>query len=717
MMIVALAAAGGLCRFVDPFVGTSGGGNCYPAAQAPFGMMQLGPDTRRGNGGANYDRHDGLIKEFSLTHLDGVGLDAAGDLPFMPSVGDGGPSRFAQESASPGRYGVTLTDLGVRVDLAAACRSGIVRFVFPKDRVATVLFDPRAAAKGVDASRVGFVPLRAGVEVVGSARGGGFTGKERYSVYFVARFDRPLSGGTIDELLSRVAGQRVETARASFGILGGRALTMKIGMSFVSVAAARKNLDAEIPGWSLAAVAARTRGEWDRLLGRIEVAGGDPRLLYTSLYHSCLQAGVFSDVDGRYVGFDDEVHRMPRGHAKYATFSLWDTYRTQPQLLGLIAPDVASDMAASLLRDAQESPGRGFQSWGYYNDDTACMGTYPAPTFVSNAYAFGARGFDRRAMAAKFVECATKTRPRVKASSPDVNGQEWWRLEEYMARGHTEGVSETLEYAQTDMGISRFLLATGDAAGADYFLRRAQSVFSLFNPEHGYLQRRDAAGRWVEPFRPTDTDGFTEGNAAQYTWDAPQNVARLIGLMGGEARFLARLDEHLREYARTDAGWEGLTRSEHWWAGNEPGFGVPFLYHWAHRPDRTQDAVRRALATGWSLRPDGLPGNDDTGAMSAWYVWAALGLYPEIPGVGGLVLFAPSFRSVAIHLANGRTLRIVTRGEGYVVAATRDGRPLTRSWLDDLQRGGTVVLTLAPKAGGWGTRRGDEPPSFGPRSG
>ena len=719
-MILPVLLSAGLARLVDPFVGTSGAGATYPAAQAPFGMIQLGPDTRTGQGGANYDRTDATIRDFSLTHLSGVGLPAAGDLPFIPlaaapkGVPTGlRPSRFKDESASPGRYGVTLTDSGIRVDLAVTTRAGVVRLAYLKGADATVVFDPRLAAKGVDASHVAVV----GNEVRGWARGGGFTNKERYTIYFCARFDRPVRHTEEWSAPANLPDARAEGSTVSFGDLGGKPLTMRIALSFVGEDAARANLDAEASRLSLEEAGRRTEVAWDRLLSRIEVEGGTlekKRMLYTALYHSCLQAGVFSDADGRYIGFDDEVRRMPKGHVKYATFSLWDTYRTQPQLLALIAPEVASDMARSLLIDAQDSPGRGLQSWGYYNDDTACMGTYPAPIFVANAFAFGARDFDTKAMAQKFVACATSTDPLLRASSPEVGGQGWWRLDDYVAKGYVESVSENLEYAQTDMAISAFLRALGDSR-ADAFLRRSQNVFNLVNPAHGWMQRRDAKGAWVEPFAITDDKGFTEGDSAQYSWGAPHNVARLIGLMGGEKAFVARLDEHLREYARTDAGWEGLTRSPHWWAGNEPGFGVPFLYHWAHRPDRTQDAVDRALATGWALKPDGLPGNDDTGAMSAWYVWAALGLYPEIPGVGGLVLFAPGFDAVTFHLARGKRLRITTKGKGYVLGATRDGKPFTRSWLEDPAKGGEVVLTLAAKPGTWGTRPGDEPPSFAPK--
>lgn len=730
-MLLALAPdlARDPARNVDPFIGTSGGAYCYPAAQAPFGMVAIGPDTRVGNGGAGYDKRDGKIQAFSMIHVDGVGLDAALDLPFLVRSGGadrGAPvgdrdvyaSAFKDESASPGRYGVTLTDARVRVDLAARPRAALVRLAFAPDETRTVMFSPSMAAKGVDDATLTLEPARR--EVRGWVRGGGFTGKERYTVHFVARFDAPFTVSPDGTLTGKTASATLAFAPAK------TPLRMKVGVSFVDEDGARRNLDRELPDWDLERVAADTRRDWNRFLGRVETDGGTVsanRTLYTALYHTALQPSVFSDADGRTIGFDDRIRTMPKGRTKYAIFSMWDTYRTQAALLAMLAPDVASDMVQSLLLDSQETYGNrgGLPGWSYYNDDNDCMGTFPAPLFAANAYAFGATNFDLRAWKDKAVACATTTDPLLRASSPEIEGGGWWSLDKYKANGYTKGVSETLEYAQTDMAISRLAEWSGDAANARLFRARAQNVFRLFNPkatpEGGYLQRRDENGAWVEPFAPTDTAGFTEGCSAQYTWGAPHNVARLITLMGGEDRFVARLDRHLSRYASGD--WENLTGSPYWWAGNEPGFGVPFLYNWARRPDRTTAEVRRAMDR-WKDTPDGLPGNDDTGALSAWGVFASIGLYPEIPGVGGFALFAPRFPEVRLRLAGDKTLTIRAKGDlatGFVDSATLNGQPFTKSWLGWEEatrgRGATLSYTLAPTPGLWGRAPGDVPPSFG----
>ena len=703
-------------------------------------MIQFGPDTRAECGGAGYVRGDTKIFSFSLTHLDGVGCTAASDLPFTPTVGElavspirnrqAYASDFTNDVATPGYYRAKLAGDAMQAELAATTRSGIAQFKFPASAKAAVILNPTICAKGVFDSQITLDPK--GRQITGWAKSGGFVGAHRYIIYFCARFDHPFSGyGTWDGPQKNATSTTIRgtngAAYVQFDTTKDRTVAMKVAISFVSAAGAAANLDAEIPGWDLAPVREATSRAWDDLLGHIQVTGGkdaQKKLFYTSIYHACLQPGIFEDVDGKYIGFDDQIYSVKSAHHQYATFSLWDTYRSQPQLLALIAPQVASDMAQSLLQDVQQTykNGGGFQSWGYYNDDTACMGTYPAPIFIANAYAFGATNFDTVAMKAKLIECATSTNPIKTASSPDVGGQGWWGLQEYIRDGYANSASETLEYSQTDMAIAQFCRTQGDEVNGRLFLKRAQNVFNLFDPKAtksaGYLRPKDRKGQWMTPFSPTSTQGFTEGCSAQYTWGTPQNIARLIRLMGGESNFVARLDHHLSKYA--SGGWDNLTGSEYWWSGNEPGMGVPFLYNWARQPWKTQFRVRHALDHSWSATPDGLPGNDDTGTMSAWYVFCAMGLYPEIPGVGGFAVFTPIFDTICLELPNQKVVNIHAPGTStktpYIQSMELNGKPSSRCWIDmntlTAGSGAQIEFKVGPAPSQWGGGEADVPPSF-----
>lgn len=727
--------------YVDPFIGTGGAGNTYPAAQAPFGMIQPGPDTSRRKGGAGYDYEDPYIQSFSLTHLSGVGCDAASDLPFIPTIKplDANPVRNrtayqdtkVREAAAPGYYQVRLGESGIGFETAAAVRASIVRLDFPDTGEASVLFVPPNSTKSVSDSALRVHPDRRSVS--GWARSGEFCGStNRYTIFFHAEFDTPFLGfGAWED------GKRAEQADIShgesaamyvrFGTNSPDSVRMKLGISFVSEANAKENIDAEIPHWDLSRTRQETFDAWNELLGKIRLSGGteeEYRSFYTALYHVFLQPSVFNDVNGEYIGFDDRIRRVEDGHRIFAGFSLWDTYRTQAQLLALLAPEAASDMVRSLLLNAEQTIGEGggLPGWGYYNDDPNIMSTYPAPLFIANAYAFGATNFDREAMKSKLIEVATSTNPLKKAASPDGEGAQWWGLEHYIERGYTDSVSDTIEYAMTDFAIAMFSRALGDDPNYRHFLDRSQNVFHLFNPnaspDGGYLQRKDESGQWIMPFSPTDHAGFLEGNSAQYTWVVPHNVERLIRLMGGKGPFAHRLDAHLSRYVRD--GWP--TDSPYWWSGNEPGMGVPYLFNWAGLPWNTQSHIDRILRTQWNASSSGIPGNDDTGTASAWYVWSTLGLYPSIPGVAGFTLSTPRFPKVELTVRNGVTITMRTASTGwssrYIRGMNVNGEPHTRSWitLDRLTAGGGAVLdyVLGDTPSDWGTGTEDVPPSFAP---
>ncbi|WP_171651266.1 GH92 family glycosyl hydrolase [Paenibacillus foliorum] len=731
-----------LTSYVDPFIGTTGAGHTYPGAQAPFGMIQLGPDTGDRPGGAGYNGDNPYIQSFSLTHLSGVGCDAASDIPIIPSVQPLLQSPVhnqkayqhikGRETASPGYYKAELSSSGVEVELASATRSGLGRFVFPAaEEQASILIVPPNNTVQSASSALTIDPATRTIS--GHSSSGGFCNSSNtYKLYFYAQFDTPFANyGTWDER-KRVEGNGFISGDQAatyvrFDTKKSTTVTMRMGLSFVSVDNAKLNMVTEIQGRDLEAVRTETAAAWNKLLSRIQVEGGSAdsrKLFYTSLYHACLQPGIFNDVNGQYPGFDDQIYTMEQGRNMYATFSLWDTYRTQPQLLALLAPDVASDMVNSLLVNSRQTTAEagGFPGWSYYNDDPNIMATYPAPLYIANAFAFGARQFDTVEVKTKFIEAATSLDTMPRASSADNNGAQWWGLEHYMRSEYVDSVSATLEYAMTDFAIAMFSRSLGDDESFRYFRNRSQHAFSLFNSsaaaDGGYFQRRNQEGEWIVPFSPTSSDGFTEGNAAQYNWSVPHNIAELIRLMGGEEAFSSRLDHHLSVFKKD--GWP--IDSPYWWSGNEPGMVTPFLYNWAGKPWKTQEKLHDILSTQWSARKDGIPGNDDTGTASAWYVWAALGLYPAIPGVGGFTLFTPLFDKIDIQLADNKSIRIETRrgevSDSYIHQTRLNGSDYASTWisLQELtsKQSSKLEFSVGSSPGTWGTGIQNISPSFGP---
>lgn len=798
-LLVALTAApargAGPADRVNPFAGTRpgpgtfGGGHSFPGASAPFGLVQWSPDTtpadRNGIGG--YDYRDHHVKGFSLTHLSGAGCETYGDFPFLPTTeplrsspdaasGPGLDGAFqpgfshAGERARPGFYAVRLNPVrgpGIDVALSATTRTGIARFTFGRNPHASVLIDAGGSAQPDDFASVSIDPRRR--EISGTASSGLFCGhRPRYRVHFAALFDRPFDAfGTWDEgglrkgataasdrqaPAANPPGSAVAGAYATFDTRRDRAVTVRVGLSFVSVENARRNLAAESGGAGLGAIAARAKRQWNRALGRIRVAGGPPRLLgtfYTALYHALLAPRTFSDVDGAYIGMDGRVHHA-RGWVQHADFSGWDVYRTQIQLLAILFPRRASDIVRSLLADAAESGC--LPRWSLANGQTMTMVGDSADPSIASAWAFGARAFDRGAALAAMVRGATE--PCESANGEYVQRQ---GLSQYEALGYVPfdldtrtrnansifgdphavwgSAAATLEYAIDDFAIAQFAArALGDGPTYRAFVRRSANWRRLFNPASGLIEPRFANGAFPDPYDNRRGAGFVEGNSHQYTWMVPHDPAGLFRKMGGRARAAARLGRFLRKLN----GGVGGTHTDHALLGNEPNLGVPWLGDWAGRPYLTQRVVRRALLTLYGTSPDGYPGNDDLGTLSAWYVFGALGLYPAVPGVGVLAIGSPLFERARITLPRGRWVTIVAhasrpagsargrRGRRvpmpaalapYVRGLRIDGRPYGRAWLGwcGLARGARLAFELAPRPNRrWAAGAAAAPPSFGP---
>ncbi len=731
---------------VNPFIGTDGHGHTYPGATLPFGMVQLSPDTRLEGWDAcsGYHWTDTVIHGFSHTHLSGTGIADYADILLAPASGmprldrglggATGPGRVfrfhkATERAEPGFYGVRLADEGIDVELTATERTGLHRYRFPPGRPIHVVVD-LAHRDPVVSSSLRVVSER---EIEGTRRSSSWARDQ--VVHFVARFSRPfgftlmeageprpdvreVSGTDLRAVLAFDAGvmERAGSSRSTGELL------VKVGLSAVDVEGARRNLDAEQPGWDFEAVHSAARRTWNEALGKIQVEGGTARqrtIFYTALYHSLLAPNVYSDVDGRYRGMNGKVH-VAEGRRHYTVFSLWDTFRALHPLLVLMEPERTREFLQTFL--AMYEQGGRLPVWELAGNETDTMIGYHAVPVMVDAWVKGIRGFDAGAALAAMIDSAER----------DHFGLAAYKRKGFIdSRDESESVSKTLEYAYDDWCIARMAGALGREETASRFARRSQGWRHLLDPETGFMRPR-VDGRWLTPFDPRTVDNhYTEANAWQYSFFVPQDVHGLMAALGGDAAFVRRLDDLFeadpRTIGRDQPDITGLMGQ--YAHGNEPSHHVAWLYHHAGRPDRSAERVHQILETLYRDGPDGLSGNDDCGQMSSWYVLAAIGLFPVTPCSDEYLVAPPLFDRVVVDLGGGRSLRIGASGAGGTVggpsgarryvAALRIGEDeVTRSFVRhaEMLESGKLELTLARKPSAtWGRGEDDRPGRFGAR--
>jgi len=750
--VVAAQAVPAPIAAVDPMIGTGGEGHTFPGATAPFGMVQLSPDTDTGcqiracyAHAAGYRYEDPTIQGFSHTHFSGAGHSDLGDVLVMPQAGDavrmdpGDPARpgsgyrsrfdHKQEFARPGYYAVTLQDSGIRAELTAGTRIGVHRYRFPAGRAAHLVVDLRSSLYDYTGKI-----LWSGLRLRGDGIVTGFRETRGWApgrkLYFAMRFSAPLvdhafvdrdpavpykgfqGPGRGSDAVAQRLGKLLE-ARLDFGTLSAP-LEVKVALSGVDEAGAIANLDAEPGGFD--AVRARTTAAWAAALGAVAIDAPAPMRtsVYTALYHALLAPSVWSDADGRYVGPDDAVH-VATGFTFRSTFSLWDTFRAEHPLLTLIQPaQTTNDVVRSLIESRRYSPYGILPVWQFAGRETWTMIGYHAAPVIADAYLKGFRGFDADAALDAMVASATYA--------------PYGGLGDYMARGYVpidkepEAASKTVEYAYDDWTIARMARAMGRTATADRFDRRAGNWRNSFDASTGWLRARLANGAFRTPFDPTAIaygSDYTEGNAWQYSWFMPQDEAGLIRLLGGDAKAIAKLDamfdydnSHLDySHAEDIAGLIGQ-----YVHGNEPSHHVAYLYTYAGAPWRTQARLTQIVDSQYRPTPDGLAGNDDLGQMSAWLVFTALGFYPVAPGSNEYVLGRPFVDRAVLTLSGGKTFTMIADGlsarNRYVAAVTLNGAPLTRSFVRDaeLRAGGELRFTMAATPNkAWGAARSARP--------
>jgi len=722
---------------VDPFLGTGGAGHTHPAASYPSGLVQLGPDTRLEGweGCSGYWYPETHVYGFSHTHLSGTGVGDYLDVMFMPGTGEplltpgsddtpGYRARFdhAHERAEPGYYEVLLPDSGIQVALTVTPHTGLHRYTFPSGAAGHVVLDLTHGDQVIETSLEVVSPT----EIRGCRRSRGWAVDQ--PVYFAAEFSRPMTAvgtaaGTspVRETPPPGPGDAPlavsdPALRAYFRFGPGEPLLLKVGVSSVDETGARNNLDSEQPGWDFDAVRAAATGAWARDLNRITVRGGTPEqrtVFYTALYHLLLHPNLLSDIDGRYRARDGSIGRVEAGK-QYTVFSLWDTFRAAHPLYLLLDPQRTADFANTMLRQYRD--GGLLPVWELWGNETNCMIGYHAVPVLAEAVLKGVPGVDPEAALEAMLASA----------STDRRGLPGYRRYGFIpAEEEGESVSQTLEYAYDDACIAKVAARLGRDDVARVFAERAQGYRHLFDPDTGFFRAR-LYGHWFTPFDPARVDfNYTEANAWQYGFFVPQDVDGLMALYGGPDRFAAKLDALFG----ADSALHGIQQSDitgligQYAHGNEPSHHMAYLYAYAGQPWKTQALVRRILTTLYGTGPEGLPGNEDCGQMSAWYVFSALGLYPVDPCSDHYVLGSPLFPEATLHLGNGHDLVIRTEGDvardAYVQRATWKGAPLDRAWLrtEEVLGGGELVFTVGPKSSPWGSAPESSPHTWvaGPR--
>lgn len=721
--------------YVDPFIGTRSMGHVFPGACVPHGIVQLSPDTEmvphnidgayvpdtyRYCAGYQYD--DPTIVGFSHTHLSGTGHSDLGDILLMPTVGEvqldrgtaenpetGYRSRFShdRERACAGYYEVMLDDYGIRAQLTATERVGVHRYTYPEGREQHLILDLTHGIYNYEGKvRWAQVRVENDTLVTGYRITSGWA-RTNYT-YFAMSFSRPIRNyGAVDKapLDYRGGWGKFDTSH-NFPEIGGCGIVMhfdfgddpaplevRVALSAVGTQGARANLEAETAGRTFDELVAEARGRWSDEMALIEAEGdeGALRMLYTSLYHTMINPSVYQDLDGRYRGLDHEIHEAEEGRTNYTIFSVWDTYRALHPLFNLICPERSRDIVASMLDHYRQSVHHILPVWSHMANENWCMIGYHGVSVVGDALDKGI-GIDRRTALEAMVRSAN-------CDYYDATGV-YKRLGYVPYDVKSTGSSMTLEYAYDDWVIYDAARKAGDTALAEEYRQRALNYRNVFDPETGFARGRMSDGSWKPDPNRYDThgQGFIEGNSWNYSMYVPHDPDGLIGLMGGDRQFVARLDSLFTEYLpdRYFAQTEDVTREGllgMYVHGNEPSHHVPYLYMWTSQPWKTQYWVREIMDRMYRPTVDGLCGNDDCGQMSAWYLFNTMGFYPTAPSSNVYNIGSPTVEGVELRLSNGKSIRVTTENWSpenvYIRRMYVDGRVWDKSYItyDDIRDG------------------------------
>lgn len=730
-----MAAQTNFTQFVNPLIGTQRMGHTFPGAVVPFGMVQLSPQTGYTNMFENgkynpevykycagYQYDDTLIYGFAHTSFSGTGHSDLGDFLVVPLSGklhlnpDEFSSSFSHknEKANPGYYQVILDKNNIKAELTCTERVGFHKYTFSKPDSAYILLDMVYNIYQFDSKNVWtFIRVENDSTITGYRQTHGWA--RNRTLYFAMKFSKPFNkyghkkydlktyNGFYrkfneEENFPEMAGRNIR-AWFAFDVKENESILVKMALSAVSTEGALRNLEAEIPHWSFEQTSAQANEKWNSELSKIEIETIVPQdkiVFYTALYHSFLSPVVFEDVDGSYRGLDQNIH-ISDGFTNYTIFSLWDTYRALHPFYNIMQVRRNNDMIISMLAHQQQSVHGMLPIWSHYANENWCMIGYHAVSVIADAFAKNTTDAN--------IQTA------LNACIQTSNVSYFDGIGDYLKLGYVpedksgNSVSKTLEYAYNDWCIAQLALKAGNNSVYNTYSKRAENYKQVFNAQSGYMQPKLSTGNWRPNFDPYDThgQGFIEGNALNYGLYVPQDVHKMIELMGGNKAFTRKLDSiftlHLDEkYIEKN---EDITRDGIIGAyvhGNEPGHHIAYLYNYAGNESKTQKRVRQILRSMYAHTPDGLCGNDDAGQMSAWYLFSAMGFYPVLPGSDRYELGSPMVKMAVLHLENGKIFSIKTKNQSeqnvVVKKVLLNGKELKRHYIthSEIINGGEILF-------------------------
>jgi len=736
-----------LIEYVNPFIGTQKMGHTFPGATAPFGMLQLSPETNQQalfiDGKYNtkayeycsgYQYGDSTIFGFSHTHFSGTGHSDLGDFLIMPTEGElilepgdsksqsnGYKSHFSKDTelAEPGYYKVHLDKYNVDVELTASERVGFHQYSFPKSDSVHFILDLVAGIYNYDDKNVWtFLRVENDSLITGYRQTSGWARTRK--VFFAMQFSKAFESYghkkyedieyngfyrkfNEEENFPEMAGKQIR-AYFNFKTTEGEKIKIKFALSNVSMQGALNNMASEIPAWDFEAVKEQTQKKWNKELNKVVVetlTKEHKETFYTALYHTMLGPIIYEDVNGDYRGLDQNIHKSD-GFVNYTVFSLWDTYRALHPLFNILHPKRNNDMIKSMLAHHDQSVHAMLPVWSHYANENWCMIGYHAVSVIADAVGKNITDVNlQRALQA----CINTS-----------NVEYYDGLDYYITLGYvpedksTSSVSKTLEYAYDDWCIAQIAEKAGNNNAHEVYLNRSKNYLNVFDEQSNYMRPKLANGNWRKEFDPLDThgQGFIEGNAWNYGLYVPHNIPNMIEMMGGKDQFSAHLDRIFttpieEKYIEKN---EDITRDGiigNYVHGNEPGHHIPYLYNWTNQAWKTQERVRMILDSMYSNGPDGLCGNDDAGQMSAWYVFSALGFYPVLPGSDDYALGSPIIKGATIFFDNGKQLVIKTVNQGedniYVEKVEFNGEPILGNNLSHrlIAQGGIITFYMSNK--------------------
>jgi len=708
-----------LTKFVNVFIGTGGHGHTYPGATTPFGLVQLSPDceTSGWDWCSGYHYSDSTIIGFSHTHLSGTGRGDLGDVLIMPYLGnlklnagtkgkpkEGYRARFshADEKAEPGYYSVFLKDDKIKVELTATPSTGFHQYTFQKSDNVNIVIDLFSVINNYKISE-------SEITVENDSTITGFRIVNGWSpirnVYFAIKISKPFKNPIFYEgenkIIKNINFRKINGALKcflSFKTSENEKIKIKVGISTVSKESAMMSLNKEIPDWNFEKIKKQAKELWNKELNKIKIEGSlkQKEIFYTAFYHTLVVPNQIADYNGQYTGSDNKVHQAKNGKY-YSTFSLWDTYRAANPLYTIVEDDKVPDFINTMLDHFDQN--NYLPMWPLWGGETNCMiGNHSIPVIV-DAYLKGIKGFD-----------VQKAYEAIKSSSTKNHTKSSWDI--FFKYGYLpvdndeQTVSKTLEMCYDDWCVAQMAKALGKTEDYNYFMYMSTFYKNLFDAKTGFMRGKNKLGEWKTPFNPfaIDWSSYTEANAWQYSFYVPQDVQEMIKIMGGNEKFVAKLDSLFTVNSKIEGESVDVSGLIGQYAhGNEPSHHIAYLFNYTDQPWKTQYYANKILTTQYRNEPDGYCGNEDCGQMSAWYILSSMGIYPVNPANGRYDLGSPILPKAEIILSNGNIFSVIAHNVNdkniYIENVLLNGKPYDKGFIthNDILSGAKLEFFMTDK--------------------